>query len=105
VEEVLGAVRLLTRHKRDCYYQSIIEIFVGDDEKMRERAIPVKLSDRIHNILCIESFNEQQRMFQCFKNLFILNNVKNILWNERVNILNKQKNCLKNVERLLTMLF
>lgn len=78
-KEVLGTVRLLTRHKRDFYYQSIIELFVCDDEKMRERAIQVKLSDRIHNILCIESFNEQQRMFQCFKNLFILNNAKKYL--------------------------
>jgi len=79
VREILAVEKLLTRHKRDFYYQSIIELFVDSEERTRERAIQVKLADRIHNILCIESFNEQQRMYQCFKNLFILNNTKKFL--------------------------
>lgn len=76
IKDILSVTKLLTRHKRDFYCRSIIELFICDDEKIREKAIQVKLADRIHNILCIESFNEQQRMFQCFKNLFILNNTK-----------------------------
>ncbi len=76
IQEVLGITKLLTRHKRDFYYKSIIGIFQCPERIVREKAIQVKLADRIHNILCIDTFTEQQRLFQCFKNLFLLNNVK-----------------------------
>ncbi|OGI64486.1 hypothetical protein A2642_01835 [Candidatus Nomurabacteria bacterium RIFCSPHIGHO2_01_FULL_39_10] len=76
VEEIIAITKLLTRHKRDFYYKSIIGIFQCRDEKIREKAMQVKLADRTHNIWSIENFTEQQRLFQCFKNLFIINNVK-----------------------------
>ena len=83
IKDILAILTLLTRHKRDFYYQSIIGIFECRDEKIRERAIQVKLADRTHNILCIDNFTEEQRLFQCFKNLFILNNVKLYLMKRR----------------------
>jgi len=76
VSELISIVKLLTRHKRDFYYKSIFYIFEDQNEKIQEKAILVKLADRMHNILSIECFNEQERIYQCFKNLFILNNVK-----------------------------
>ena len=79
VKELLDVVKLLTRHKRDFYYHSISEIFMERSKKTRMRAIQVKLADRIHNILCLDSFKEQAQIYQCFKNLFILNNTKNYL--------------------------
>lgn len=78
-ETIVGTVRLLTRHKRHFYYQSISEIFDCPDEELREKAIPVKLADCSHNVLSIEKFDEGERLYQCFKNLFILNNVKEYL--------------------------
>ena len=76
VDEIISIVKLLTRHKRDFYYKSIFYIFHYKDEKIKEKAILVKLADRMHNILCVESFSGQKRNYACFKNLFILNNVK-----------------------------
>src|SRR3989344_2038324 len=74
VQLILDALKLLTRHKRDFYYRSISNIFQSQDEKVKEIAIQVKLADRTHNILSIECFSEEKRNYQCFKNLFILNN-------------------------------
>jgi len=79
VRLIISALSLLTRHKRDFYYQSISGIYQPEDEKVKEIAIQVKLADRIHNILSISAFNEQERIYQCFKNLFILNNTKKYL--------------------------
>ncbi len=76
VQEIITITKLLTRHKRDFYYKSIIGIFQCQDENIREKAMLVKLADRTHNIWSIENFTEQQRLFQCFKNLFIINNAK-----------------------------
>lgn len=78
-EEIIKIVRLLTRHKRHFYYKSISQIFNCKDDNIKEKAIQIKLADRAHNILCIECFNEEQRIFQAFKNLFILNNTKHYL--------------------------
>ena len=75
-ERILKVVSLLTRNKREYYYQSIAKIFNSPDKDMKEKAIQVKLADRLHNILCIEHFKEEQRLYECFKNLFILNNTK-----------------------------
>ncbi len=79
VKTIIEALKLLTRHKRDFYYRSISAIFQYPDEKIKEIAIPVKLADRMHNILSINCFTEQERIYQCFKNLFILNNTKKYL--------------------------
>ncbi len=76
VGEILATIKLLTRHKQDSYYVYISTIFNTPDQQRKVRAIQVKLADRIHNVLCITCFNERERIFQCFKNLFILNNVK-----------------------------
>jgi len=78
-EQILRALRLLTRHKRDFYYRSISNIFQHEEERVKEIAIQVKLADRTHNILSIECFSEEKRNYQCFKNLFILNNTKKYL--------------------------
>ncbi len=79
VPTILSILQLLTRHKRHYYYKSISSIFECKDPHIKEAAISIKLADRIHNILCIECFTEQERLYQCFKNLFILNNVKKYL--------------------------
>lgn len=79
VKTIISALKLLTRHKRDFYYRSISNIFNHNDEKLKEIAIQVKLADRTHNILSIENFTEENRNYQCFKNLFILNNTKKYL--------------------------
>lgn len=79
VEELIIPLQLLTRLKRHFYYRSISSIFNCQNSLAKERAIQVKLADRIHNILCLECFNEQEMTFQCFKNLFILNNIKKYL--------------------------
>jgi len=79
VKTIIAALKLLTRHKRDFYYRSISNIYQHDDERIKEIAIQVKLADRTHNILSIECFSEEKRNYQCFKNLFILNNTKKYL--------------------------
>lgn len=79
VEQIVESLKLLTRSKRDYYYKSISYIFGCEDPEIRERAIQVKLADRIHNILSIECFDERGRLYQCFKNLFIVNSAKQFL--------------------------
>ena len=83
VNKIVESTKLLTRHKRDYYYQSIKNIFTYSDEDIKEIAVQVKLADRIHNILCIDCFDEKGRIYQCFKNLFILNSVKRYLQEKR----------------------
>jgi len=79
VEEILELIKLLTRHKRHFYYRSISEIFHCKDEKLKEKAIQIKLADRIHNIQSLKSFDVHGQVYQCFKNLFIINNAKKYL--------------------------
>ena len=79
---IIQILHLLTRHKRHFYYRSISAIFDCPDKVLKERALQVKLADRLHNILCLNTFNEQERLYQCFKNLFILNNAKKFLKEE-----------------------
>ncbi len=76
---IVMATELLTRHKRHRYYRSIAEIFRCSGPQLKERAIQVKLADRMHNIQCLGIFSEEEMLYQCFKNLFILNNVKSYL--------------------------
>ncbi len=78
-KQLLMVAKLLTRNKKDFYYKYINRIFHCPDDLARERALQIKLADRTHNVLCIECFNEEERIFQCFKNLFILNNTKRYL--------------------------
>ena len=79
VEKIIETIKLLTRLKRDYYYKSISYIFNCKDPEVRERAIQIKLADRIHNIMSIECFDESGRLYQCFKNLFIINSAKQFL--------------------------
>ncbi|MBI2572748.1 HD domain-containing protein [Candidatus Woesearchaeota archaeon] len=78
-KEILTITKLLTRHKRHFYYKSLSQIFQHPDANIREKAIQIKLADRLHNILTIEKFDNHQRIYECFKNLFILNNVKKFI--------------------------
>ncbi len=79
VKEILNIIKLLTRHKRHLYYRSISQIFNCKKPMRKDLAIKIKLVDRIHNIQCLKNFNEQERIYQCFKNFFILNNTKDYL--------------------------
>jgi len=84
---------LLTRENEESYYGYISRIFKEKNLGHRQAAIHIKLADRIHNVLSIETFNGQERIYECFKNLFILNNVKKYLlelygpqmWNGKIN--------------------
>jgi hypothetical protein len=76
IPQIVDIIRLLTRHKRDFYYHSISNIYNNKNEELKEKSIMIKLADRTHNILSIECFSEEQRMYECFKNLFILNSTK-----------------------------
>ncbi|MFH1606759.1 MAG: hypothetical protein ABIC91_05415 [Nanoarchaeota archaeon] len=103
--QVMDVLILVTKRVEDTYYIYVSRIFNSKNKIAQERAILVKLSDRIHNILCIECFNKRERIYQCFKNLFILNNVKKYLlkrytykmWNGKINNLTEMffNKCIK----------
>jgi hypothetical protein len=78
-QEIIHTLQILTRHKRDFYYRSISAIFSCPYQNIKESAIKIKLADRTHNIQCLDSFTGKQKIYQCFKNLFILNNTKQFL--------------------------
>ncbi|MBS3169826.1 hypothetical protein J4210_05040 [Candidatus Woesearchaeota archaeon] len=101
-EELVAITQLLTRHKRDFYYKSICNLFTGPDPTIKEKAIQIKLADRMHNTLSIESFSEQDRLYSCFKNLFILNNTKKYLAEIRGNLVFSEE--LTETERLFKRL-
>jgi hypothetical protein len=82
VDIIIETVRILTRQKKEFYYKSIGNIFNCEDKEIKDRAILVKLADRIHNILSIEAFDQPRRINECLKNLFILNNTKKYLLDE-----------------------
>lgn len=77
--QVLEALQLLTKHKRHFYYGYISAIFNCPEAGLKKRALQVKLADRMHNILCVDCFSGEERIYQCFKTLFILNNAKKYL--------------------------
>jgi hypothetical protein len=77
-ERVVDVVWTLTRHKADMYYKSISGIFNHFDVTVRVGAALVKLADRMHNIQTIENYQDTEKLYQCFKNLFILNNAKQL---------------------------
>lgn len=76
---IMNTVGNLTRHKRHKYYRSLSEIFHEKNPQIKERSIQVKLADRMHNILSLGNFFDEKKIFECFKNIFILNNAKNYL--------------------------
>lgn len=78
-EILVKGIMALTRTKRTFYYKSIADLYTLKDLDIKKRVIQVKLADRLHNILCIDSFSEEQRIYECFKNLFILNNAKKFI--------------------------
>jgi hypothetical protein len=79
ISRVFDVVWTLTRHKTDLYYKSISGIFHHHQPEVRYAATLVKLADRMHNIQTIENYLDDQKLYQCFKNLFILNNAKRLL--------------------------
>jgi hypothetical protein len=79
IDDLIEILKLLTRCKRDFYYESISNIFKYKSREIKEKAIQIKLADRMHNILCIDCFSEEERIYQCYKNLFILNSTKKYL--------------------------
>jgi hypothetical protein len=79
-ERVVIIVEVLTRHKSDMYYKSIFCIFNDPDEAVRLGGVLVKLADRMHNIQTIGIYQDEEKIYQCFKNIFILNQAKQ-LWN------------------------
>ncbi len=83
IKEMIDILHLLTRNKKDFYYKSIAAIYNYPNEKIKEQAIQIKLADRIHNIQTLSSYNDQDKIYQCFKNLFILNNTKKYLIEEK----------------------
>ncbi len=78
-ERVVEATWTLTRHKADLYYKSISGVFTHPDLSVRLVAALVKLADRMHNIQTIENYADSDKLYQCFKNLFILNNAKQLV--------------------------
>lgn len=77
-ERVVEIVWTLTRHKSDLYYRSISGIFVHTDVDVRLGGALVKLADRMHNIQTIENYRDNDKLYQVFKNIFILNNAKQL---------------------------
>ena len=49
-KKIINVITIVTRDKGHLYYRSISEIFNCKNEKTKERAIQVKLADRMHNI-------------------------------------------------------
>jgi hypothetical protein len=78
-ERLVEITWTLTRHKADLYYKSISGVFTHTDPDVRVAAALVKLADRMHNIQTIENYADDEKLYQCFKNLFILNNAKQLV--------------------------
>ena len=91
-KEMSNILYLLTRNKKDFYYKSIAAIYTYPKEKTKEQAIQIKLADRIHNIQTLRGYyNDQDRIYQCFKNLFILNNTKRYLMERKEREISSRK--------------
>ena len=90
---------IFTRRRSETYYTYIAGIFSCPERKLKEVALQAKLADRIHNVLCIAHFTEETRIHECFKNIFMLNNVKKYLLDVHGKDFLSKKN---NVERLFT---
>jgi len=97
VGRIINIITILTRNKRHLYYRSISKIFNCKNERTKEQAIQIKLADRMHNIQTVSSYDEEGQIYQCFKNLFILNNTKRYLLDLREK---KSKKDLFSTEKL-----
>lgn len=90
INDIIAILVLLTRFKRHHYYGSLSKLFKFKEKKLRRLAIKIKLADRLHNILSLQNFPKHLRIYQCFKNLFIINSTKEYLIEERKNIRSKE---------------
>lgn len=80
ITEVLKLVWLLTRLKKENYYESLRGIFCHSDTALKIKATVIKLADRLHNIWCLDCFSDLSYiLYQIYKNLFVLNNAKELL--------------------------
>lgn len=89
-ERLVEVAWTLTRHKADLYYKSISAVFNHTDHVVRMAAALVKLADRMHNIQTIENYGDEDKLYQCFKNLFILNNAKQLVLDAQQRDLDKR---------------
>ncbi len=80
IAEVLKLVWLLTRLKKENYYESLRGIFCHSNEVPKIKATIIKLADRLHNIWRLNCFSSlSDILYQIYKNLFVLNNAKELL--------------------------
>jgi hypothetical protein len=86
INEIISVLILLTRYKRHYYYNSLSRLFKFKEKNIRLKAIEIKLSDRLHNILSLSSFDDSGKIYQCYKNLFIINSTKEFIISEQKNI-------------------
>ena len=61
------------------------KLFKYKNKEIRKCALQIKLADRLHNILCLQGYPKHDRIYQCFKNLYILNNTKEYLISTKIN--------------------
>ncbi|HPC92055.1 MAG TPA: HD domain-containing protein [Myxococcota bacterium] len=73
---IVGATDALTRKRSDNYYESINDVFNNADRQVAYIAAMVKMADRMHNILTIDNYEATDKIYQCYKNLSILNSAK-----------------------------
>ena len=90
INDIIAVLILLTRYKRHHYYSSLSKLFKFKEKNLRRLAIKIKLADRLHNILSLHNYPKHLRIYQCFKNLFIINSTKEYLIEERKNINSKE---------------
>ncbi len=80
VNKIVTVVDALTRYKENYYLYSMAGIFEHPRKALKEIAIQVKLADRMHNIQSLSNFTNERRLYECFKNLFVLNNAKQFIF-------------------------
>ena len=80
---MVGIVKLLTREKGIWYYKSIENIFIEPILEKKISTMRVKMADLLDNTLDMSGkgsiFNNSNKLYRCFKNIFVLNYVKNYL--------------------------
>lgn len=77
---IVDVVRILTREKGIFYYTSINNIFLEKDSEKKEHALLVKMADILDNTRDMQKagvHSNSTRLYRCFKNLFVLNRIKN----------------------------
>ncbi|MGI6683023.1 MAG: HD domain-containing protein [Myxococcota bacterium] len=84
-ELVYKIVLVLTHVDADRFYEGIGEIFSHYDYDIRLISVAIKLADRLHNIRTIENYVDEDRLYQCFKNVILLNYAKALLTDIKAN--------------------